>query len=369
MEIPVLDLSLAADPSNRAKLLSQLHDAIFNVGFLYIINHGVSQEIISKLETLTPEIFDISDSSKLSLLQLNSPHFLGYSGFAEETTQGKPDLREQFDYATELPIVWDPNAKEEHGRNFSKPYWRLRGPNQWPSESELPEFKSTLLEYHDAVADLSYRFVHLVEEAFAIPIGSFDHFFHPTTKPSEPTQAETNYLPPQHRIKLVKYPPSSSGTQGVGPHKDSSGWLTLLYQLHEQPGLEVLSPTNEWIPATPLRGSFVVNFGNAFEAATNGAVRATIHRVQAPLERDRFSLVFFMGLPLEMRVSEMRELMPEGVKALRGREKGEVESGISGFLDSRWDELGESVLRKWMRSHKDVGEKWYSEDVVKYYTE
>jgi isopenicillin N synthase-like dioxygenase len=369
MKIPVLDLSLASDPKDRTKLLSQLHDAIFNVGFLYIINHGVSQEIISKLEVLTPKLFDIPSKSKASLSQLKSPHFLGYSGFAEETTQGKPDLREQFDYATELPFIWNPNAKEELGRNFSKPYWRLRGPNQWPTELEVPDFQSTLLEYHDAVANLSYRFVHLVEEAFGIPVGSFDHFFHSTSKDSKKEETNPAYLPPQHRIKLVKYPPSSTGTQGVGPHKDSSGWLTLLYQLHDQPGLEVLSSSNEWIPATPLPGSFVVNFGNAFEAATDGAIRATIHRVQAPVERERYSIVFFQGLPLEMRVSEMRYLMPVSVKALRKREKGDIEKEISVFLDTRWDELGESVLRKWMRSHKEVGEKWYGEDVFKYYTE
>lgn len=89
-------------------------------------------------------------------------------------------------------------------------------------------------------------------------------------------------MPPQHRIKLIKYPPSTNSRrgQGVGAHKDSSGWLTFLYQAGEEEGLEVVSASGEWIPAPPIEGTFVVNFGNAFEAATDGAVKATVHRVE-----------------------------------------------------------------------------------------
>jgi isopenicillin N synthase-like dioxygenase len=128
---------------------------------------------------------------------------------------------------------------------------------------------------------LSYRFVHLIEEAFDIPVGTFDAFF--PRLASATTTAHTHHLLPQHRIKLVKYPASPSGTareeQGVGAHKDSSGWLTFLYQVGKEEGLEVLDASGSWIRAPPIEGTFVVNFGNAFEAATEGAVKATIHRV------------------------------------------------------------------------------------------
>lgn len=96
-------------------------------------------------------------------------------------------------------------------------------------------------------------------------------------------------MPAQNRLKIIKYPPSTSAGergQGVGPHKDSGGWLTFLLQLgtpEEAEGLQVLNPQNleaeEWIPAPLIPDSFVVNFGNAFEAATSGGVRATVHRV------------------------------------------------------------------------------------------
>ena len=156
--IPVLDLSLAADPESRPLFLSQLHDAIFNVGFLYIVNHGIAESKISSLVDKLPALFDLPPDIKASLSKLNSPHFLGYSGFAEETTLGKRDLREQFDFGTELPAICAEENKEEfdshvtNRRDFSKLYWRLRGPNQWPPEDALPGFRQAFTEYVAFVA-------------------------------------------------------------------------------------------------------------------------------------------------------------------------------------------------------------------------
>lgn len=388
--IPILDLSWADDASARPELLSQLRSALFDVGFLYVKNHGVPPSTISNLTDKLPALFTLPASERASLSKLNSPHFLGYSGFAEETTLGQQDLREQFDFATELPVVYhDPssvngaNGINGYGseRDFTSLYWRLRGPNQYPAESSLPEFKAALTAYHDAVANLSYRFVHLIEEAFNIPIGTFDHFFGHQQDDSDPVKLNGtasarphgSFLPPQHRIKLLKYPPSPrshGGGQGVGAHKDSSGWLTFLLQVGDKPGLEVLAADDKtWLPARPIEGTFVVNFGNAFEAATSGAVKATTHRVIAPGPESptRYSIPFFQGLPLDMTVSEVRGYIPDHVKKMRRDIDGD--GGPSdAFLDPRWDSLGESQLRKWIRSHRDVAEKWYGREVLEYYT-
>ena len=126
-----------------------------------------------------------------------------------------------------------------------------------------------------------------------------------------------------------------------------------------------------WLPADPIPGTFVVNFGNAFEAATEGAIRATVHRVQAPSLRDRYSIPFFMGLPLDLKVSEIKSFIPEAVRSMRRKEhdKSSVEAAVSTFLDPRWDMIGESVLRKWIRSHPDVGLKWYGSKIFEYYTQ
>ena len=86
MVLPVLDLKLSQDPRQRGLLLEQLRDALFNIGFLYIKNHGVPNETIDALADRVSPIFNLSDDRKLRLSKLNSPNFLGYSRFAEEET-------------------------------------------------------------------------------------------------------------------------------------------------------------------------------------------------------------------------------------------------------------------------------------------
>ena len=149
--LPILDLSYADNSSKRPALLKELHNAILNVGFLYIKDHGVSMETIMNLVSRLPALFDQGNSAKARLSKLNSPHFLGYSGFAEEMTLGEKDLREQFDLATELPVIWqDPSNHKKVGglgdRNFTKLYWHLRGPNQWPCEDHVPGLRKAYLE-------------------------------------------------------------------------------------------------------------------------------------------------------------------------------------------------------------------------------
>ena len=127
-----------------------------------------------------------------------------------------------------------------------------------------------------------------------------------------------------------------------------------------------------------------MNFGHAFEVVTSGAVRATVHRVVAPKSapeggRERYSVPFFMGLPFEVSLLDVREEVPVEVREMRSREKerdgsgGELDGqgGEEGKwkMDPRWerDVLGESMLRKWIRSHPDVARKWYGENVVERY--
>lgn len=240
----------------------------------------------------------------------------------------------------------------------------------WSLRYTILRFES----YQAALSDLSSRFVHLVEEAFGIPVGTFDSFFQGRAEgsTSDSLSLTEDFLCPQHRLKLVKYHVAEDDeSQGVGAHKDTSGWLTFLYQVGTEQGLEVLGRDGTWLPANPIPGSFVINFGNAFESATEGAVRATVHRVKAPTERERYSIPFFMGLPLDLKVSEIRSFIPVEVRSMR-RQDAELSPGETApphFLDSRWDCLGESLLRKWIRSHQNVGLKWYGSDAVEHYTQ
>ncbi|EEP77939.1 predicted protein [Uncinocarpus reesii 1704] len=180
----------------------------------------------------------------------NSPHFLGYSSLGSETTGGKADRREQVEFATELTAV---------ASNTAPLYEKLRGPNQWPSQ--LPSLRPIVTSYIDELTALGERFLQLVAEALSLP-----------------QQAFFPFLSDQHRLKLVHYPGASDplssdlSAQGVGPHKDSSGWWTFLLQASppEVKGLQVLNKNGDWIDVPAIPGTFVVNIGQAFEVVTNG---------------------------------------------------------------------------------------------------
>lgn len=167
--IPLLSLADALSPDLRPILLRKLRAALFDVGFLYIADHGVPASTIAALTGKLPALFDLPAEAKARLSKLHSPHFLGYSGFAEETTLGRHDLREQWDFASEVPAVWEGGGngcrdldagdasllnrdtdgegrKERSERRFPQLFWRLRGPNQWPDEEALPGFRVALTE-------------------------------------------------------------------------------------------------------------------------------------------------------------------------------------------------------------------------------
>ncbi|EDN08318.1 predicted protein [Histoplasma mississippiense (nom. inval.)] len=121
--IPTIDLSLANSPTTKPALLRKLHYTLISVGFLYVSNHGVPENVIADLVNVVPQLFSLPEAAKDEIALRNSAHFLGYSGVGTETTRGIADRREQVEFATELDVTYQPG----------KPlYERLRGPNQCP---------------------------------------------------------------------------------------------------------------------------------------------------------------------------------------------------------------------------------------------
>jgi len=78
-EIPILDLSLARDEESKPELLRQLRDALLNVGFLYIKNAGIDQELYDCVCNEGIRFFDLPQEDKLKIEMKNANSFLGYS--------------------------------------------------------------------------------------------------------------------------------------------------------------------------------------------------------------------------------------------------------------------------------------------------
>lgn len=333
--LPVLDLARYTSSAERDAFLADLRHAARDIGFFYLINHGVDDALQHAVQREARRFFALTEVQKEQVAMIHSPHFRGYNRAASEITRGQPDWREQFDIGAERPALL---------LSDSDPRWRrLQGPNLWPEA--LPTLKPALLDWQRAMTSMALRLLRAFAEALQLPADAFDALY--GSKPNE-------------HIKLIRYPGqhATQSAQGVGAHKDS-GFLSFLLQ-DEQKGLQVEVAPDRWIDAAPRAGSFVVNIGELLELATNGYLRATVHRVVSPpADRERLSIAFFLGAQLEANVP-LYTLPPHLAKEARGPE--------SDPLNPLLRDVGWNYLKGRLRSHPDVAERYYR-DVLRSRTE
>ena len=330
--LPTLDLSLLeGTAAQRQGLLDDLRHAARDVGFFYLTGHGIDSALLQQVQDHARQFFALPDSEKAAVGMINSPHFRGYNRAASEITRGKPDLREQFDLGAErqaLPL----------GEN--SPYWaRLQGPNQWPQA--LPALKPLLLDWQQAMTAMSLRLLQAFAQALALPQEAFDQLY--GDKPNE-------------HIKLMRYPGQApdDSHQGVGAHKDS-GFLSFLLQ-DQQAGLQVEIEEGRWIDVLPRANTLVVNIGELLELATNGYLRATVHRVQSPAQgSERLSIAFFLGAQLDAVVP----LYPLPAALLR-----EARGPASDPANPLFRDVGWNYLKGRLRSHPDVAQRYYADALI-----
>jgi Isopenicillin N synthase and related dioxygenases len=330
--LPILDLSLLDGTAiQRQGFLDDLRHAARDVGFFYLTGHGIDSELLQQVQASARQFFALPDSEKAAVGMINSPHFRGYNRAASEITRGQPDLREQFDLGAEravLPI--DDNS----------PWWaRLQGPNQWPAA--LPELKPLLLDWQQAMTGMSLRLLRAFAEALSLPQEAFDRLYGDQ---------------PNEHIKLMRYPGQApqQSNQGVGAHKDS-GFLSFLLQ-DRQAGLQVEIEEGRWIDALPLENTLVVNIGELLELATNGYLRATVHRVLSPQAgNERLSIAFFLGAQLDA-VVPLYSLPTALLRDARGP-ASDPDNPL--FRDVGWN-----YLKGRLRSHPDVARRYYADALI-----
>jgi isopenicillin N synthase-like dioxygenase len=322
LSLPVLDLSrLAAGEEEAAAFRRELREATHEFGFFSLVGHGVPAELQEAVIRTARAFFDLPDADKLSIENLKSPHFRGYTRVGGELTQGTVDWREQIDIGVER----EPVAAGEGVAD----YWRLDGPNQWPEA--LPALKDVVTQWDAALSELALTLLR----AWALSLGADEHVFDSSFAAN-----------PSTLIKIVRYPGKSDPTprQGVGAHKDS-GVLTLLFVEPGKGGLQV-QYGDGWIDAPPIPGAFVVNIGELLEVATDGYLTATVHRVISPLiGTDRISIPFFFAPALDATIPTLT-LPPELAAESRGIT---VDPGNPIFRT-----YGENALKSRLRAHPDV---------------
>jgi isopenicillin N synthase-like dioxygenase len=326
--LPTLDLRrLDAGAAERAGFLAELRAAARDFGFFYVTGHGIADTLVHDVLAMSRRFFALDEAEKLSIEMVNSPHFRGYNRVGLERTRGKPDWREQVDIGAERPAL---------PRTPGAPAWtRLQGPNQWPAA--LPEMRPVLLRWQDEATGVLVRLLR----AFALALEQDENAFQPIYEGT-----------PHQLLKIIHYPgrDHTEDDQGVGAHKDS-GLITLLLQ-DTQGGLQVETESG-CIDAAPVPGTFVVNMGELLELASDGYLRATVHRViTPPAGVDRVSVAFFMGARLDATVPQL-DLPPHLAAEARGPARDPD--------NPLFYAVGQNYLKGRLRSHPDVARRHYAD--------
>ena len=273
VDIPLIDFSafLTDDPLGKLGVAAEIYRACHEVGFLYLIHHGIPPGDIDRAFEQSRRFFDLSLIEKQKVAWASEFSNRGYVGLERERLdEAQPgDLKEAFNLGKEL----SPDAAATIASELVL--------NRWPEE--LDEFRPTLVDFFEICTEAAAR----VFQAFAIALSMPEDFI-------VAKHATHNYT-----LRLLHYPPLMTppkpGQIRAGAHSDY-GTLTLLFQ-DTVGGLEVLNANGEWVAAPSVPGAILVNTGDLTERWSNDVFRSTKHRVRLPqgdkTQRDRYSIAFF----------------------------------------------------------------------------
>jgi isopenicillin N synthase-like dioxygenase len=291
-DIPVIDLAPTWSPdlATRKAVAWEIHKACRDTGFFYIKNHGIPESLMAEQLASARRFFALPLDEKLKLDMARNRGPAGYEPMKMQTLDAgsPPDLKEGFQFHREV----DPQASGEGG---------YRGANLWPEN--LPGFRPQMEAYHAAVTALGKHLMASMALSLDLPE---DYF-----------AAGLEDL--MCSVRLLHYPPQSADSAynqlGAGAHTDW-GSITMLLQ-DDCGGLEVRHASGEWMRATPVRGTLIVNLGDMIRRWTNDIYHSTMHRVLNNISNhDRYSVATFFNPNYNYRVSCLPTCLAEGAAPL-----------------------------------------------------
>jgi isopenicillin N synthase-like dioxygenase len=271
--IPVIDLGpcFAGEPGAMERTARELRFALTEIGFYFIVNHGVPAEQVREVFRQAARFHAQPLDWKMKIRI--DRHNVGYLPMRGDTlrtstvqTVTKPNLNEALFVARDLP-AGHPDVQADR---------RFRSANQWPGE--LPGFREVVVAYCDAMENLVRKLMPLYALALDLPAAYFD----------------APFREPQYKLRMTHYPHQDVAADdefGIAPHTDTS-FLTLLAP-NDVPGLAIRTQSGKWIDAPALPNAYVVNGGQLLRRWTNDFFLATAHRAVNRSGGERYALAFF----------------------------------------------------------------------------
>ncbi|KAF9224836.1 Clavaminate synthase-like protein [Gyrodon lividus] len=269
-DLPIIDLAKMQIQEERARLASQVRDALLTHGFFYVVNHGY-------LQSQTDRMFDIAD--------------IPFAGVSDEEKQ-----------------VYAGTMKQ----SGSYQGYKLR--QYWHIDNGIRD----QLEHYNINRDVTKRGHPETVRPFLPEIrdfARFNHFnvLHPILRlialslqlPEDALVTIHNYdAVGETYVRFMKYYARSAEEEAktknvwLKGHTDF-GSITILWS---QPvaALQIMSKDSKWRWIRHIENALVVNAGDALDFLTGGYYKGTIHRVvQPPQDQQQYTRlgVFYFVMP------------------------------------------------------------------------
>ncbi|XP_050373797.1 gibberellin 2-beta-dioxygenase 2-like [Argentina anserina] len=267
VDLPVIDLS--APRSVVSKLIVK---ACEDYGFFKVINHGVPQKVISRMEEKGFAFFSKTVSEKQRAGPVN-PFGYGCKNIGNNGDMGEIEY---------LLFNTDNASIAQRSKTISE---------------EPTKFSSAVSDYIEAVSDLACELLEVIAEGLWVPDTSvFSRLIRDVESDSV---FRINYYPPT----------SSSPTSKVGFGEHTDPQILTLLRSNDVGGLQISPQDGVWVPVPSDPAAFCVNVGDALQAMTNGRFVSVKHRALTNSFKSRMSMALFSGPPLNASLTALPEMV------------------------------------------------------------
>ena len=266
--IPVVDFALSSSPQTMQKFVHQVGDALKDIGFFALTNHGIDLAHIEAAYEEAEGFFDLEEAVKRRYARPEVAHQRGYTPFGTEHAKDNP--------APDLKEFWQTGRSHQGSSDdHNDPV------NVWPSDVR-PAFE----EHVDGL----YRAMHSLAETLLEACSRY--LGHEPTWLPEMTERGNTIM------RIIHYPPLDASTPDgavrSAAHEDIN-FITLLVTATAA-GLQVQDHDGTWIEVEGNHEHIIVDSGDMLQNLTNGLFKSTTHRVVNPKHANtrRYSMPMFV---------------------------------------------------------------------------
>jgi len=309
--IPLVDLSKFTEgtPAQRTEFVAELGKAFHEIGFVGVVNHGISKQLIDDFYRSSRAFFALPEEVKRQYEIPGLAGQRGYTSFGKEHAKQSTvaDLKEFFQIGQE---AGDEPVPSDH----------------YPPNVEVAEQPDFLHLGKELYRNFEKSGGQLLR-AIAIHLGIGEEYF------------EKHIHLGNSILRAIFYPPITQEPASAiraEQHEDIN-LITLLVGASAG-GLQVLTKDNEWLEVVPEQDEIVINVGDMLQRLTNNYLKSTTHRVVNPPREEwhnpRLSIPFFLHPRSDMDLS----CLPSTVTAENPLAYEPITAGE--YLNERLREIG-----------------------------